>query len=78
MKKLYFKNCYREFRELDCDASTEENVLAGIQAFLDEHHYKSYYTRKWQQNGRWIYDVGSHTEFFVWADEDDMKNEGLI
>ena len=36
-----------------------------IKKFLDEHNYKSYYTRSWSpEPGHTIFDVGSHTEFF--------------
>ena len=36
--------------------------------FLDDHNYKSYYTRMWNdEHGNTWYDVGSYTEFFVWG-----------
>ena len=39
-------------------------ACSEINKFLDEHNFKSYYTRIWEENGRLKYDVGSHTEFF--------------
>ena len=67
MSNLYFKRSNGQYVLLleDC---TEKQALQKIHKFLDEHHFKSYYTRTWntEDGNRW-YDVGSHTEFFVWG-----------
>lgn len=45
-----------------------EEVSQKIQKFLEEHNYKSYYTRSWEENGEMWFDVGSWSEFFIWQD----------
>ena len=72
--KLWFSNSRGEEREIaDCD--TWANVTREIHKFIHEcnakkpksaNPFKSYYTRVWEENGRTIIDVGSHTEFFIW------------
>ena len=32
--------------------------------FMDEHNFKSYYKRVWEENGRIKVDAGSWSEFF--------------
>ena len=61
--KLYFKNSQGKERLIaECDSA--KDVGREIQKFLDEHKYKSYYSRIWgNENGATI-DVGSHSEFF--------------
>ena len=51
--------CYRS------NSSNREEINKEINKFLDAHNFKSYYTRVWEENGRLIFDVGSHTEFFL-------------
>jgi hypothetical protein len=47
---------------------TEQEAAKMRNKFLDDHNYKSYYTRMWKdEQGNTWYDVGSHTEFFVWG-----------
>ena len=46
-------------------SSNREEVNKEINKFLDDHNFKSYYTRVWEENGRLVFDVGSHTEFFI-------------
>jgi hypothetical protein len=70
---LYFENCFNERREIGRPESTED-IHKLIHAFLDDHNYKSYYTRMWvNDKGETYYDVGSHSEFFVMVEgeEDD-------
>ncbi len=44
---------------------TEQEGLAAMNKFLEDHNFRSYYTRSWQpEPGHTVYDVGSHTEFF--------------
>lgn len=72
---LYFRNSIGKRRIIAKCASIEE-VTREINSFLNEHNFKSYYTRIWYEKpgkttpyeivnkGRFIYDVGSHSEFF--------------
>lgn len=61
--KLYFRNGRGEERVI-AEPTNKEEVSKEINKFLDEHNFKSYYTRVWNENGRLKFDVGSHTEFF--------------
>ena len=73
---LYFENSDGEERPI-ADVSTETEVFAAIQDFINECNAKKgnakkfewYYTRVWETDGRKHYDVGSHTEFFHWGDK---------
>lgn len=63
--KLYFENSYGKER-LIAEVQNEEEAFKEIHKFLDDHNYKSYYTRTWMRNNNEkVYDVGSHSEFFV-------------
>lgn len=63
--KLYFENSYGIERVI-AEVANEEEAYKEIKKFLDDHNYKSYYTRSWMRNNNEkIYDVGSHTEFFI-------------
>ena len=65
---LYFKRTNGEYKLLASDIKNIEDKKIGktIHEFLDEHNFKSYYTRTWQdENEDYVYDVGSHTEFFI-------------
>ena len=62
---LYFRDSNNNKRLIASNIKTTEDVFEYIQAFLDEHNFKSYYTRTWYANGYTWYDVGSHTEFFL-------------
>ena len=73
MKRLYFKDSNGNTRLLDYTADTEEQVMVGIYDFCKQHKFKPFYVRTWKKNEKWYYDVGSYTEFFVWADESDME-----
>lgn len=72
MKKLYFKDNKGNTRLLDYPADTKEQVMAGIYDFCKQHKFKPFYVRSWHDGNKWWYDVGSYTEFFIWADEKDM------
>jgi hypothetical protein len=65
MAKLWFQNSNGEERVI-ADADTTNDVFTAIRNFLDDHNYKSYYTRIWIKNNRTFYDVGSWSEFFIW------------
>ena len=66
--KLYFENSYGKER-LIAEVATEEEAFKEINKFLDEHNYKSYYTRTYVVNGVKHFDVGSWSEQFL------LKNE---
>lgn len=61
--KLYFQNSQGKERII-AEVQNEQEAFKEIQKFLDEHNFKSYYTRSWMVNGRKKYDVGSWSEFF--------------
>ena len=63
--KVYFENSEGKRRVIGENISTRQEVMKIIQDFLNEHNYKSYYTRVWYKDGLTWFDVGSHTEFFL-------------
>lgn len=64
MYNLYFENSKKE-RRVIAEVETKEDVWKEITKFLDEHNFKSYYSRLFKtHNNEWCIDVGSHTEFF--------------
>ena len=65
MHDVLFENRYGERRVIGQAANHEE---AGkiISDFLKAHHYKSYYTRMWEEDGKTWFDVGSHAELFLY------------
>ena len=62
---LYFRDSYGNKRLIASHLQLEKEVWKHIKGFLDDHNFKSYYTRTWYANGYTWYDVGSHTEFFL-------------
>ena len=62
--KLYFQNS-RGIEHLIAEPLNKEEVNKEIDKFLDDHNFKSYYSRVWKADGRLVFDVGSHTEFFI-------------
>lgn len=67
-RNLYFQRSNGEHRLLATDV-TEKEALKEMKKFMDEHNFKSYYTRTWEIDGVKWYDVGSHTEFFLWGEK---------
>ena len=64
---VYFKNSRGERREIG-KVSSEKEAFKVIHQFLNDHKFKSYYTRSWLSSSNKlekVYDVGSHTEFFI-------------
>lgn len=63
--KLYFRNSKGKLRVI-AEPTSKKECNTAIKQFLDEHGFKSYYTRAWKDScsGRTIYDTGSHSEFF--------------
>lgn len=72
LKNIYFQRSNGEFVLLE-ESVTQEDARLVMKHFLDERNYKSYYTRSWEHNGARWYDVGSWSEFFVWANEEDIE-----
>lgn len=62
--KLFFQNRYGKER-LIAEPSNREEVNREINKFLNDHNFKSYYTRVWEENNRLIFDVGIWSELFV-------------
>jgi hypothetical protein len=63
--KLYFRNSRGQERVI-AEPTDEKECHIEIQKFLDEHNFKSYYTRTWtEEDGSKWYDVGSWSEFFI-------------
>ena len=63
--KLYFRNSRGQERVI-AEPTDEKECHKEIQKFLNEHNYKSYYTRTWTDtDGSKWYDVGSWSEFFI-------------
>lgn len=66
---LYFENSFGKRRRISQVYYMQE-VNNIISDFLEDHNYKSYYTRMWYEEDKkelW-FDVGSHSEFFVVTD----------
>lgn len=61
---LNFQNSHGVEQEIG-RPNNENEAMKIINQFLDERKYKSYYTIVNKEDGKLIYDVGSHTEFFV-------------
>lgn len=75
---FWFEDVWENERPLGYCANLNE-VCAAIDTFIDEcnqkwhRNFKRYYTRAWPQaDGRIRFDVGSHSEFFLWKQPDDI------
>ena len=65
---LYFENSYGASRII-AEPKTEEEAMREIHKFCEDRNFKIYYTRTWRDdNGFKVYDVGSHSEFFLLDD----------
>lgn len=62
MYKIIFQNSRNKEREIGT-AIDMDGAYGVIDKFLDEHNFKSYYKRVWEENGRIKVDVGSWSEF---------------
>ena len=60
---FYFKRSNGELVLLAENVS-EEEAMVKMKEFLDDHNYKSYYTRVCQHGNEIHYDVGSWSEHF--------------
>lgn len=66
---LYFQSSNGKRRKLG-EYTNKEDILKAINKFLDDHSFKSYYTRIWREEDEVWIDVGSWSEFFIVKDED--------
>ena len=60
---FYFKRSNGELILLAENVS-EKEAWVKMKEFIDDHNFKSYYTRVWRKDDTVWYDVGSHSEFF--------------
>lgn len=74
MASLWFQNSLGQERVI-MEVNNFNDVFTGIRNFLDDHNYKSYYIRSWEEDGRIKYDVGSWSEFFYTDLKEDDNNE---
>lgn len=70
MYKVIFENSRKQEREI-CTVADMNGAYKIIDKFLDEHNFKSYYKRVWEENGRTKVDVGSWSEFFYVEEYED-------
>lgn len=66
---VIFKNAAGQERQIAAiDGQTDydrlREAMLQIRAFCAERNFTIYCTRMWNSNGRTVFDVGSHTEFF--------------
>lgn len=67
--KLYFKNSYGKRRVIATPESRDE-AWKEVHKFCADRNFKIYYVRTWRDtDGLEVYDVGSHTEFFLLDDK---------
>ena len=66
MKNLYFLSSYGEKRLVreNIDPETARGYINEYIATLNPN-FKVYYVRTWESEEGTMYDVGSHTEFFL-------------
>ena len=63
MYRVIFQNSRKQEREIGTAADIN-SAYDVIDKFIDEHNYKSYYKRAWEENGMIKVDVGAWSEFF--------------
>lgn len=66
IRNLYFERSSGEHIIL-LENCTENNALTAMNEFMRDHNYAAPYIRSWEVNEQKWYDVGSHTEFFIWS-----------
>lgn len=75
MGRLFFENSQGIRRAIANNVSLED-CSKEIKKFIDECNkgreenkkFHSYYIRTWEEKDEIIFDVGSHTEFFIWGE----------
>lgn len=65
LRNLYFERSNGE-QVLLLKSCSEEEAFKKMQEFCNEHNFKIYYVRSWSSGNEKHFDVGSHTEFFIW------------
>lgn len=70
MYRIIFENSRHEEREIGTSVDME-GAYKIIDKFLDEHNFKSYYKRVWEESGRTKVDVGSWSEFLYIIESED-------
>ena len=70
MYRIIFENSRHEEREIGTSVDME-GAYKIIDMFLDEHNFKSYYKRVWEESGRTKVDVGSWSEFLYIIESED-------
>lgn len=68
---FYFERSNGE-RVLLAENVDQKAANVVMKQFLDDHNFKSYYTRTWEHENELWMDVGSHTEFFILVYKDVM------
>lgn len=69
-KNFYFRDRYGFWRLLKENVNYYE-AWNAMKDFLDKTSFRWYYTRVYTlDDGNTHFDVGSHTEFFIWGFED--------
>lgn len=63
-KKVAFIKDLHDTGRLKTDQEIMSEAGKLINTFCSERSFKIHYTRVWNSNGKTIFDVGSHTEFF--------------
>ena len=63
--KLYFENS-KGVERVIAEVANEKEAYKEINKFCEERNFKIYYVRTWMRNKYdKVYDVGSHSEFFI-------------
>lgn len=65
---IFFEDSYGFRRIIGC-ADDETSAWNTIHNFLKEHNYTPHYVREWNEFDGRHYDVGSHSEFFIWENK---------
>lgn len=71
---LYFERSNGE-RVLLAENVDLNGASKVLKKFLDDHNFKSYYTRMWQHENELWMDFGSHTQFMVLVYKEDNSND---
>ena len=69
MGKLYFENNYGDKSLIACNITEEEVSVKIVEALKKMNpNYKIHYIRIWEGKAGTWYDVGSHSEFFLFVE----------
>ena len=74
--KLYFKNTYGQ-RRVIAEPSSRVEAQKEMYKFCNDRSFVIHYIRTWRDgDGLEVYDVGSHTEFFLLDDSETENDNG--